>query len=357
MKIDFLKEPDVSPEEFFSLIDGGMHGLVRFAAIHAAGILGIHDRLEGNGYTAGDLAVLLGIDERRLRPLLSVLSDTGLVTRQGELYTNTPLASVYLVSSSPYCQKSHLHKNAIFLETIWAHLPERLSDGPQAFDQEYFFRELSLPAMAENAMTGRLQRIIREIIALPEFMVAERMLDLGGGHGLYAIALASINPRLSAYIFDLPHIIPLAEKMIQKYQADRVSTISGNFFIDDIGTGYDLIFSSSNPGGKSTALLPRIAAALRSGGIFVNVQSDNGKHDDPCHELEWALWTIGSAEKGRGCYTREQPFMTPEYRDAMETAGFVTVHERQVRDDYHHDSTVHLVMAKKVGDPGDRAEL
>ena len=357
MKIDFLKEPEVSPEIFFSLIDEGMHGMIRFAAIHTAVVLGIPDRLEGSWRTAADLAVLLGIDERRLRPLLSVLFDMGLVTRRGESFTNTPLASVYLVSSSPYSQNSHVHKNAVFFGTIWAHLPERLIDGPLAFDQEYFFRDLSLPAMAENALTGRLQRTIREIITLPEFMVAERMLDLGGGHGLYAIALASFNPHLSAYVFDLPHIIPLAEKMIHKYHADRVSTISGNFFIDDFGSGYDLIFSSSNPGGKSTALLPRIAAALRSGGIFVNVQSDNGKEDDPCHELEWALWTIGSAEKGRGSYTREQPFMTPEYRDAMEVAGFVIVHEREVRDYHHHDSTVQLVIAKKEGDPGDREGL
>lgn len=350
MTIDFLREPDVSPDQFFSLVDEGMHGMIRFAVVHAAGVLGLFDQLDGRGCTVLDLAALLGIDERSLSPLLSILCEIGLVSGEGEVYTNTPLASVFMVSDSPYCQKGHIHKNAVFLEKIWATLPERLVHGPLVFDREVFFRDLSLPAMAENALTGRLQRTVREVIAMPEFATAKRMLDLGGGHGLYAIAFAAVNPGLTAYVFDLPHVTPLARTMIRNYHASRVSPISGNFFTDDIGTGYDIIFSSSNPGGKSPALLTRIAGALNSGGLFVNVQSDDAKSDDPYHELEWQLWTLGSTGKGTGRYTREQPFMTREYRDALRAAGFEVVRERQIRDDYHRESTVHLVIAKKVGE-------
>lgn len=352
MKTDFLQEPEVPPEQFFSLVDEGMHGMIRFAAVHAAGVLGLFDQLEGRDCTVLDLAALLGIDERALSPLLSLLCGIGLVSGKGDVYTNTPLASVFLVSGSPYCQKGHIHKNAVFLEKIWATLPERLVHGPLVFDREVFFRDLSLPAMAENALAGRLQRTIREVIAMPEFATAERMLDLGGGHGLYAVALTAQNPRLSAYVFDLPHIAPLAKDTIRKYHAARVSTLPGNFFTDDLGSGYDLIFSSSNPSGKSTTLLPRIAAALNSGGLFVNVQSDDAKSDDPYHELEWQLWTLGSADKGTGYYTRDQPFMTREYRGALGAAGFVIVHERQIRDDYHRHSTVLMVIAKKLGHDG-----
>lgn len=352
MKTDFLQEPEVPPEQFFSLVDNGMHGLIRFTAIHAAGVLGLFDQLEGRSCTVPDLAASLGIDEQCLSRLLSVLRDTGLVAGEGETYVNTPLASIFLVSASPYCQKGHLHKNAVFLREIWATLPERLVHGPLVFDSEVFFRDLSLLAMAENALAGRLQRTIREVIAMPEFATAERMLDLGGGHGLYAVALAAQNPRLSAYVFDLAHIAPLAGDTIRKYHAARVSTLPGNFFNDDLGSGYDLIFSSSNPSGKSTALLPRIAAALNSGGLFVNVQSDDDGDDDPYHALEWQLWTLGSAEKGTGYYARGQPFMTREYRGALGAAGFEVVRERQIRDDYHRDSTVRMVIAKKVGHDG-----
>jgi hypothetical protein len=42
--------------------------------------------------------------------------------------------------------------------------------------------------------------------------------------------------------------------------------------------------------------------------------------------------------------------MTREYRDALRAAGFEVVRERQIRDDYHRDSTVRMVIAKKVGE-------
>jgi len=326
--------------------------MIRFAAVHAAGVLGLFDQLEERGCTVLDLAALLGIDERSLSPLISLLCGIGLVSGKGDVYTNRPLSSVFLVSGSPYCQKGHIHRNAVFLEKIWATLPERLVQGPLVFDREVFFRDFSLPVMAENALTGRLQRTVREVIAMPEFATAKRMLDLGGGHGLYAIAFAAVNPGLTAYVFDLPPVTPLARAMIRNYPASRGSLISGDFFADDIGTRYDSIFSSSNPGGKSPALITRIAGALSSLGFFVDVQSDDAKRDDPCHELEWQFWTLGSTGKGTGRSTREQPFMTREYRDALRAAGFVIVHERQIRDHYHRDSTVLMVIAKKLGHDG-----
>ncbi|MDD1706421.1 MAG: hypothetical protein LUQ12_05210, partial [Methanoregulaceae archaeon] len=263
-------------------------------------------------------------------------------------FRNSLLASTYLVTGSPYCQKGHIHKNAIFLERIWACLPERMIRGPLVFPHEIFFRDLALPAMAENALTGRLQRIVRVIREMPEFAPARKMLDLGGGHGLYAIALSALNPRLEAYVFDLPHITPLAECYIRQYHAEHVCTIPGNFFSDDIGSGYDLILSSSNPSGKSEELLNNIAGALNEGGIFVNVQSDDSDRDDVYHALEWQLWTLDNEEKGKGHYSREQPFMTTGYRAAMSRSGFRIVHETLVRDDYHRDSAVHMVIAKKI---------
>jgi hypothetical protein len=346
--LDFLKEPEEPPEHFFSLVDEGMHGLIRVAALHAAGSLQLFDYLEKGPGSLRELSLATGIDEERLFPLLGVLTRSGILVDEKEKYKNSLLASTYLVSGSPYCQKSHIQKNLVFLEQIWACLPERLIGGPRVFPHEEFFRDLALPAMAENALTGRLQRTVSEIAGMPEFASAKKMVDLGGGHGLYAIALSSLNPGLDAYIFDLPHITPFAERYIRQFHAARVYTIPGNFFSDDIGSDYDLILSSSNPSGKSVDLLWKIGGALNKGGLFVNVQSDDSDRDDVYHALEWQLWTLDNEEKGKGRYSRDQPFMTGEYRTAMSRAGFRIILEKQIRDDYHRDSSVHMVIAKKV---------
>jgi hypothetical protein len=87
---------------------------------------------------------------------------------------------------------------------------------------------------------------------------------------------------------------------------------------------------------------------MNDGGLFVNIQSDTGDRDDVYHALEWQLWTLDDEEKGKGHYTREQPFMTAEYREAMAKAGFRILLEKQIRDDYHRGSSVHMVIAKKV---------
>jgi len=347
LMLDFLKEPEEPPEHFFSLVDEGMHGLIGFAALHAAGSLYLFDHLEKGKGTLQELSHATGIAEKRLLPLLTILIHSGILISEKEKYENSLLASTYLVSDSPFCQRSYIHKNAVFLEKIWARLPERLIAGPLVFHQEEFFADLALPAMAENAMTGRLQRTVSEIAGMPEFTTAKKMVDLGGGHGLYAIALSALNAGLDAYIFDLPHVTVLAERYIRHHHAARVFTIPGNFFSDDIGSGYDLILSSSNPSGKSPVLLRKISDALNEGGLFVNVQSDDSDRDDVYHALEWQLWALDSEEKGKGRYTREKPFMTVEYRAAMAGAGFRVVLEKLIPDDFHQGSSVHLVIAKK----------
>jgi hypothetical protein len=346
--LDFLKEPEEPPDHFFPLIDEGMHGLIRFAALYAAVSLHLFDHLEAGPGALRELSHATGIDEDRLFPLLEVLGSSGIIFRVNERYKNSPVASTYLVSDSPYCQKSHIHKNAVFLETIWAHLPERLVGRPLVFPSQEFFTGLALPAMAENALTGRLQRIVREITAMPEFVSAKKMIDLGGGHGLYAIALSALNPGLDAFVFDLPHITLLAERYIRQYQASRVFTFPGNFFSDDIGSGYDLILSSSNPSGKSPELIRKISDALNEGGLFVNVQSDDRDRDDVYHALEWQLWTLDNEEKGKGRYTREKPFMTEEYRNEMAREGLNVVLDKRIKDDYHQFGSVRMVIAKKV---------
>ena len=77
------------------------------------------------------------------------------------------------------------------------------------------------------------------------------MLDLGGGHGLYAIALARSEPGMQCVVFDLPQVGESCRISLAKYGVEnQVSIRAGDFFRDDFGRGYDLILSSSNPSGK-----------------------------------------------------------------------------------------------------------
>jgi hypothetical protein len=344
---ELYDEPPVPPGAFFSLIDAGMHGLIEISAIRAGIRIGIFCELE-QSRSLPDLSRSLGIREELLGPFCDLLCSMGLLRKENDIYHNSGIASTYLFERSPYSQISYLKKTSRMVEDIWDNLPVILRQGPVSFTREEFFDALILPSMAENALTGRLQRTVHAISALPGFSSFRKMIDLGGGHGLYAIALAKMNPSLEAIIFDLPRVVPLADDYIRRYDAVRVRTVPGDFFRDDIGAGYDLIFSSSNPSGKSVELLEKIAAALNPGGYFVNAQSDDEGARDPYSALEWQLWTIGRRPKGKkSSFTKELPFLTPGYRAALALHGFSVISEVKVRDDYHPDATVTMIIARK----------
>jgi hypothetical protein len=346
---DFSTFPPLPPELFFPGIDAAMEGISRFAALSAGCEIGLFDRLEEGTGEPGKLAASTGTDEKALRHLLEILGGAGLVSCQDSFYQNRPVSSTYLVSGSPYAQLHYIRKNAIFGKEIWANLTDRLREGPVSFEKGFFFREISLPAMAENALCGRLQRTIREIINLPGFPDCRRMVDLGGGHGLYAIALAAASPFLETVVYDLPEVIPLAGENISRFQAGRVRTMAGDFFADSFGSGYDIVLSSSAPSGKSIDLVKKIADSLNPRGYFVNVQSGNQEERMSWKALEWQLWTIDNEEKGRGSYTREKEFLTREYRTALAEAGLALVRETRIQDDYHADTTVRMMIARKEG--------
>jgi predicted transcriptional regulator len=344
---DLLQEPPLPASAFFALVDEGMHGMMRTAALTAAVEFSLFDILI-QPHDFHSIARQTEIPESILEPFLELLCEMGLLVREGVIFRDSRISSVYLYSESPFSQVIYMKKNARFMRDIWCRLDSVLKDGPVVYPRDLFFSELTLPAMAENARCGRLQKTANAISALPGFSNFRRMVDLGGGHGLYAIALAELNPFLEAYVFDLPHIIPLAEEYIKSFDAERVHAIAGDFFRDDFGKQYDLILSSSSPSGKSIEILPKIADALNSGGFFVNVQSAGDHGKDIYQALEWQLWAIDGMDKVSGAYTKERPFMTSEYRQAMEASGFVIWSEKKIRDDYHADSMVDMVIAKKA---------
>jgi SAM-dependent methyltransferase len=111
-----------------------------------------------------------------------------------------------------------------------------------------------------------------------------RVLDVGGGSGAYSIAFARANPELSADVFDLATVTPIAERHIAEAGlSDRVRVRVGDLRKDPFGGGYDLVLLSAichmlGPD-ENQDLLRRAAAALAEGGriaIQDHVMSDDG---------------------------------------------------------------------------------
>ena len=161
---------------------------------------------------------------------------------------------------------------------------------------------------------------------LPGFADFERIMDLGGGHGVFVLHFLEAHPTLQGVVFDRPSVLEVARSFARKFGLDsRLETVAGDYLNDDIGEGYDLIFASATLNfakGRLEPLVEKIHAALKPGGYFLSFQ-DGMTHERTRPEIMLAHPAL-FPDLGTGflCSTRG------EIAEAMMWAGFRQVRSR-----------------------------
>jgi len=149
--------------------------------------------------------------------------------------------------------------------------------------------------------------------------------------------------KMQAFVFDLPSVTEKTKQFIEKYDARNVDVIPGDFFKDEIGSEYDLIFSSFNPGGKVPALLPKISAALNPGAIFITRQvQDEKMQANSLFNLDWNLWVFEDTKKGGAGYSFENSVPFKEYIEMLGDYGLEVFKTLEMKDGSK------MVFARKV---------
>ena len=108
------------------------------------------------------------------------------------------------------------------------------------------------------------------------------MLDLGGGHGIFALYIVNQHPTMKGTVFDRPPVVAVARSFIEKYgMEDRVDVFAGDYMADDMGSDYDRIWASATLNFAKwdlDVLIKKIYQAVKPGGYFVSF------HDGMTHE-------------------------------------------------------------------------
>jgi len=267
-----------------------------------------------------ELARELEVDARLLRMICELLKNRKLVKECNGFYELTDTAVELLTSTSPYSQTTYL-QSAKESVKLWLNLKEVIRQGRVRLNPPKFFTK-RIHALAQHSLLGEVQKTVKIVSEFEEFKKAKKLLDLAGGHGLYAIAFTAMNRQLRAYVFDLPEVVEETKKYLKMFNADRVEVIAGDMFKDTIGKGYDIVFSSYNPGGKKAELLPKIRSALNKGGLFVNKQYFRENEEFPLIDLEWNLWEFEGVEKAEKAYTFSGDLTLDEYLNRLEELNF-----------------------------------
>jgi predicted O-methyltransferase YrrM len=125
--------------------------------------------------------------------------------------------------------------------------------------------------MRSNA--GVLAPLLAQRVPVPAG--ARDLLDIGGSHGYFSVALCRRHPDLRATVLDLPEAVAHARPLLEaEGMGDRVALRAGDALVDDLGTeAYDVVFMMSLAhhfdDATNRALMRRVAAALRPGGVAV----------------------------------------------------------------------------------------
>ncbi|MDV2078299.1 methyltransferase domain-containing protein [Marinobacter xestospongiae] len=237
-------------------------------------------------HTADDLAAALGWQSQPTRVVLDQLWGLGLLQRwpgpDGHRYQSSALAARYFSpDSADDCSQAWQFRHqalALSRQDLEARLrgeaqaPATASPAQGPADAQAAWARAAQQQIAAEQRAVTVPAVLEHLTTLPPLAPATRLLDLGGGPGLVAIALAQHYPSLTGVVFDLPASAAVAAGNIRQAElTGRLAAVGGRADEDDLQGPYDLIWCSSvlhflpDP----LAMLARLAEALAPGGRLI----------------------------------------------------------------------------------------
>lgn len=226
----------------------------------------------GDGATSSEAAAAMGTDGRATDRLMNALCAVGLLEKRDGVFYNTGFSGRFLVKNSPAYMAGLMH--TVHLWDTWSTLTDAVRKGSTVFDNPLLGRDDDWFRAFIAAMHQRARRSAAQVVSLLDLSGVSRVLDVGGGSAAYAMAFARARDGVSAVVFDLPKVTPLARRYIaEEGLSGRVSTVEGDYHSDPFPGGFDLVFLSAvvhiNSPEENVALIRKSADALNPDGQVV----------------------------------------------------------------------------------------
>ncbi|WDZ82965.1 methyltransferase [Micromonospora cathayae] len=261
-------DSDAAPAVYLDLLDA-----VSFRTAGAALRLGVFEALADGPLPVDQLATRTGTDPLGLRILLDALTGYGYLTRTDGRYANSANTTRWLLRAAPGSFAPVLSVWTALLTHWWQDLESSVRTGGPTGDF-YAWLEQHPDTLADfqTMLRGQADWLAEEIVELlPVPDDARSLVDVGGGHAGYPVALLTAHPHLRATVVDLAGALAQGARTVADAGlTDRVELRAGDLFTADLGTGHDLVLLFNIVHGyqreQTLTLLRRAAAALRPGG-------------------------------------------------------------------------------------------
>jgi len=282
-----------------------------------------------------EIAEELNIKMRPASMLLNACVALGLLEKKDGAYSNSRTADVYLVEGKPQYMEPAFFKFDEHSYLLFDKLEEAiLSDSQQISTGNPENPELLVSCMLIgnrddyrnflSALDPIAQWPANVIANKFDFSSFKKLIDVGGGSGVYSIAIIKKNPNIEAIVFDLPYVCEIGEKIVKEIGlSHRMKYYSGDYFKDDFPKEFDVALLSNVMHGYGpetcTFLIKKIHDSLPSGGGIII--SDLILDEDGCGPdiaVLLSLYFLLITEGGRN-------YTLSEYEDMLKNAGFVDI--------------------------------
>jgi demethylspheroidene O-methyltransferase len=273
----FQRVASKSAEQLFAVCSGFIHSQVLYAVVE----MSLPEQLQDGPKSLAQLAAATGLPADRLSRFLQAACALDLVEHRGEDRFALGPAGAALIDNEGLRNLVRHHRYLYEDLTDPIRLIEGASDASRLQDYWAYARSdrpaaIMPAAVADYSETmGMSQQLIATLlIDDPVFSDCRRVLDIGGGDGTFAIALAGRWPGLSVTVVDLPAVVDLARDHVQRAGLrDRIDVVGLDFLRDAFPGGYDgatlIRVLHDHEDDDVLTLLRSARAALRAGGSLV----------------------------------------------------------------------------------------
>jgi SAM-dependent methyltransferase len=243
---------------------------------------GLFEALASGRAGAGELSAVTGMSREGVALIADACVVGGYLRRRGARYELASEGKKWLLGASPD-SLVHLIRYFETLHHRWSELEGSLDRGEPArpYYASFTDEDWRIYVLAMRELARQIVPHVLKAIAVPAGPAC--VVDIGGSHGLYTLALCAKHPGLRAVIMDFPPAAALADGYIREAGlADRVTTLAGDFMELPIPQAADLILMFNVVHGLSreenAALVARALGALRPGGrLYVLDQWKTGR--------------------------------------------------------------------------------
>ena len=243
MLYDLTLTPTTDPLELYRLRDG----------LYAVDLLGaalVHfDFFTWLAEHPSDKAAIcreLQIVERPTDVMLTLFTAMGLIEAADGVFRATATAREHLVKSSPWFLGPYyasLKDRPVLKDYVSVLRTGRTANWGGFKDEKDWARAMEDATFANHftaAMDCRGVYLGAAVARALDCTGRKRLLDVAGGSGIYACAIAAKHPHLSATVFEKPPVDAVARRAIEKRGfAARVSVMAGDMLKGELPGGFD----------------------------------------------------------------------------------------------------------------------